>query len=64
MAPYDEFDSKVKNLLSIIDEPIALIDSRVKEFEAKRIEEKKLHIKELYEEVIGDMQGGCPGTKG
>ena len=60
MAPYDEFDSKVKNLLSIIDEPIALIDSRVKEFEAKRIEEKKLHIKELYEEVIGDMSDMIP----
>lgn len=60
MAPYEEFETKVKTLLAIIDEPIALIDSRVKEFEAKRVEEKRLHIKEVYEDCIGDMKEYLP----
>lgn len=41
MKPYEVFEGKVKELIGVIDKPIALIDGQVKEFEAKRVEEKK-----------------------
>lgn len=56
MKPCDEFESQVKELLALIDEPIALIDSQLKEFEALRIEERKTLIRQLYEEVVAVSQ--------
>ena len=38
--PYEEFNSKVQTLLSMIDEPILLIDSQVKAFDKKQKQEK------------------------
>lgn len=35
--PYLEFEKKVKELIAIVDEPIAVIDSQLKEFENERI---------------------------
>ena len=55
LKPYDEFESKVKGLLSIIDEPIGLIDSKVKEFEENRRNEKRARIKELYVETFAEL---------
>lgn len=54
--PYEEFNSKVQTLLSMIDEPILLIDSQVKAFDKKQKQEKKTKIKALYEELIGDIR--------
>lgn len=55
MQPYDEFESKVKELTALIDEPINLINKQVTEFDAKVKAEKQEKIKEAYAEVIGDM---------
>ncbi len=55
MAPYDDFEDKVKELTSLIDEPIVLIDKQVKEFEEREKEEKREKIKEIYNEEIGEM---------
>lgn len=52
LEPYNEFESKVKELISLIDEPIALIDKQVAEFEAKQKAEKQEKIKEIYAELI------------
>lgn len=51
--PYDEFEKEVKDVLSVIDEPIGMIDGKLKEFDAKRIAEKQSHLKELYDANIG-----------
>lgn len=48
MAPYDEFEKQVKELIALIDEPIRLIDSQIKEVEQKRREEKRQKIEELF----------------
>ena len=52
MKPYEVFEDKVKELIGVIDKPIALIDGQVKEFEAKRVEEKKAEIQNLYNELV------------
>ena len=52
MKPYEVFEGKVKELIGVIDKPIALIDGQVKEFEAKRVEEKKAEIQNLYNELV------------
>ena len=60
MAPYDEFEKQVKELIALIDEPIRLIDSQIKEVEEKRKVEKKGEILEFYESVIGSLKGILP----
>lgn len=52
MKPYEAFESKVKELIGVIDKPIALIDGQVKEFEAKRVMQKKEEINKLYDELV------------
>lgn len=60
MKPYEEFEADVKSVLSIIDEPIGMIDGKLKEFEAKRAAEKLEHVKELYKENIGEYEEFLP----
>lgn len=52
--PYDEFEKRVKDILSVIDEPIGMIDSKLKEFEEKRVAERQAHLLKLYEDNIGE----------
>lgn len=52
MKPYEAFESKVKELIGVIDKPIALIDGQVKEFEEKRVMQKKEEINKLYDELV------------
>ena len=60
MKPYEDFETEVKSVLSIIDEPIGMIDGKLKSFEAKRVEEKMEHVKALYKENIGDFEEYLP----
>ena len=48
MAPYDEFEKQVKELIALIDEPIRLIDSQIKEVEEKRRSDKRKEIEALF----------------
>lgn len=59
-APLTEFENNVKDLLSVIDEPIDMIKGKLDEFETKRIEEKQTHLHELYEENIGEYAEYLP----
>lgn len=52
MTPYAEFEAKVKELVAMIDEPIAIIDRQLSEFEAKRQEEKRQQVLEAYHQVF------------
>ena len=58
--PYDVFEAEVKEVLAVIDEPIDMINGKLKEFEAKRVEEKQAHLKELYEANIGEYAEYLP----
>lgn len=63
MAPYDEFEKQVKELIALIDEPIRLIDGQIKEVEEQRKIEKKGRVLEFYEGVIGPLKGVLPFEK-
>lgn len=63
MAPYELFEKQVKEVLAIIDEPIHLIDSQIKEVEEQRRLEKKQKVLEIYEENIGNLKGILPFAK-
>lgn len=60
MEPYTAFEGNVKELISIIDEPIELIDKQVKVFEEKQLADKKLKIHDTYNEIIGEMGDYLP----
>lgn len=51
MAPYDAFEKQVKELTALIDEPIKLIDSQIKEVEEKRRNDKRKDIEELFRTI-------------
>lgn len=53
LVPYNDFEDKVKELLEIIDEPICLIDSQLKEMEAERIRKRHEDIESLYTDTVG-----------
>ena len=56
MKPCDEFEAKINSLKAIIDEPIAIIDGKLKEFEETRRAEKKARIFEIYTEEMGEYK--------
>lgn len=60
MAPYNDFEAKVKELVSLIDRPIAAIDGQLKEFEEKRRAEKRAAVKAVYEETVGELRALLP----
>lgn len=51
MQPFNEFKSKVAEIIKIIDEPIALIDTQIKGYEDKKKAEKLESVKKLWEET-------------
>lgn len=51
LKPYEEFDAKVNELAKIVQEPIVLIDSQVKEYEEKQKSEKLHQIQELFDTI-------------
>lgn len=61
--PYKNFEAEVKAALEIINEPIELIDKQVKDFANQQKEDKKNHIKELYEEQIKGYEDFLPLEK-
>lgn len=50
MKPYEEFEAKIKELSAIVNEPIALIDSQLKEYEMQKKQEKLSVILTYWDE--------------
>jgi hypothetical protein len=63
LKPYDDFEKKAKELISIISKPILSIDKQVKVFEEKKKAEKKQEIRKNYDALIGDMADYLPFDK-
>lgn len=61
--PYNVFESELKDILALIQEPVGLIDKQVKAFEDQQKEEKKAKIRAAYDEVIGDLESVLPFDK-
>lgn len=55
MVPYTQFEAQVKELLELVDKPVAAIDRQVKEYEERKKQEKLETCKKIYSEEIGDM---------
>lgn len=61
MAPWNEVETRAKNLIALYDEPIDFINGQVQAFEEKRVREKKAEIEAAYNELVpGDMQDYIP----
>jgi hypothetical protein len=52
MAPFEAFADKANLLIEKYDVPINYINNQIADFEAKRVEEKKALISEIYLELI------------
>ena len=52
MAPYTDFEAKVKELVGLIDQPIAAIDGQLKAYEEQRRAAKRADILAIYEETV------------
>lgn len=60
MEPYEQFEKEVKEITALIDKPIGMIDSQIKEFEERQKAEKKVQIRAAYDEAIGDLGKDLP----
>lgn len=63
LQPYEAFERNIKELTALIDEPIAAIDSQLKEFEKIKKEQKQKEIEIIYEENIGIFKELVPLEK-
>lgn len=52
LEPLVVFEGRVKEIMALIDAPIAEIDAQLVEFEAKRVTEKKAAIQEILDELL------------
>ena len=58
LRPYNDFESKVKELTLLIDQPIKAIDTQLEDFETRRKEEKKAKVVALYHDTVPeDLRG-------
>lgn len=55
MKPYDDFHEKVNRLISLIDEPIQIIDGQLKVYEENRVNERKKDIQGIYDSFVDDV---------
>lgn len=54
MKPLETFEEQIKDLCSLIDEATSGIENQLDAFEQKRIEEKKVAIRELFSEIASN----------
>ena len=52
LKPFEDFEAKVNEIISIIDKPCALIDRQVKEYEERIRADKELSICRMWNEEI------------
>ena len=55
MAPYTAFEAKVKELVGLIDQPIAAIDGQLKGYEQQRRDAKHAEVAAFFGEAVGDL---------
>jgi len=55
LAPYEDFEVKIKDIVAMIDKPILAIDTQVKNFEQLKKDEKLNGIKLFYSDRVGGL---------
>ena len=56
IKPYADFETKIKEIIAMIDKPCLEIDKQIKVFEEKQKEIKRNEIQEIYEKNIKDLK--------
>lgn len=51
LQPYERFEAQIKDLLAVIKEPVALIDSQIKGYEEEKKQKKLEEVKALFEKL-------------
>ena len=51
LQPYEQFEAQIKDLLAVIKEPVALIDSQIKGYEEGKKSKKLEEVKALFEKL-------------
>lgn len=54
--PYTVFEKELKGILALIDKPVGIIDTQIKDYENQKKEEKKEQIREAYSAAIGELE--------
>ena len=57
LAPYDVFEAEVKEVVALIDKPIAMIDEQTSAYEEKLKEDKRNELIEFFKENVGELDG-------
>lgn len=57
MEPYTQFEKEVAEVVALIEEPILMIDTQIKEYEERLKMEKREALKEYFEEIAADLEG-------
>lgn len=55
MAPYDVFETEVKEVIALIDEPITMIDKQLIVYEEKVKEDKRKELLDYFNEHVGEL---------
>lgn len=63
LAPYTDFEGKVKELVELVDKPITAIDEQLRQFEDARRSEKRETVLEEYDRIVGEMRMILPFEK-
>lgn len=63
LSPYEDFEKKVKEILSLVDEPILAIDSQIKVFDEQKKAEKEQEISNYFVGEIGELADLLPFSK-
>ena len=56
LKPYEDFESKCKELMALVKDASTNIDSQIKTFELKQDEEKKAMIKDIFDSYVGEFK--------
>lgn len=51
LQPFNDFKAKINEIINIIDKPVAVIDSQIKEYEEQQKQAKMDSIKELWDSI-------------
>ena len=56
LKPYEDFESKCKELMALVKEASTNIDKQIKDFESKQDDEKKTMIKDIFDGYVGEFK--------
>lgn len=56
LEPYNAFESSIKELMALVDQPLLAIDDQVKEYESRKKAEKRDQAMEIYNEIFEEFQ--------